>query len=87
LKQQVETKKRNYVQILIGQKSSGTSKTGRYPSMSSRMLKLQEAGRELRCWYAWPPSNVEWSWLEMNKSKFNATCQALRILGWMICDG
>ena len=51
-----------------------------------RMLKLQEAGRELRCWYAWPPSNVEWSWLEMNKSKFNATCQALGILGWMICD-
>ena len=42
---------------------------------TDRMLKLQEAGRELRCWYAWPPSNVEWSWLEMNKSKFNATCQ------------
>mmetsp|Transcript_17943 Transcript_17943/g.40450 ORF Transcript_17943/g.40450 Transcript_17943/m.40450 type:complete len:625 (+) Transcript_17943:21-1895(+) len=40
-----------------------------------RMFSLHMAGRELRCWYAWPPSWVEWSWLEMNKSKFNQTCQ------------
>lgn len=42
---------------------------------SDRMVELREAGRELRCWYAWPPSWVEWSWLEMNKSEFNKTCQ------------
>merc|ERR1711994_1020847 len=35
---------------------------------------LRSAGREFRCWYAWPPSWVEWSWIDMNRSKFNATC-------------
>ena len=45
------------------------------PQPVRRMVELREAGRELRCWYAWPPSWVEWSWLEMNKSKFNKTCQ------------
>jgi len=38
------------------------------------MLALHLAGKELRCWYAWPPSWVEWSWVEVNKSKFNKTC-------------
>ncbi|CAJ1362126.1 unnamed protein product, partial [Effrenium voratum] len=42
---------------------------------AERMLELHEAGKELRCWYAWPPSWVEWSWLELNKSKFNRTCE------------
>jgi len=37
--------------------------------------ELREAGRELRCWYSWPPSWVEWSWIDMNRSKFNATCE------------
>jgi len=45
------------------------------PQAVRRMVELREAGRELRCWYAWPPSWVEWSWLEMNKSEFNKTCQ------------
>lgn len=48
-----------------------------------RMLRDQGAevvramlarGCELRCWYAWTPSWVEWSWLDLNRSKFNATC-------------
>jgi len=38
------------------------------------LYDLQEAGRALRCWYAWPPSWVEWSWIDVNKSKFNHTC-------------
>merc|ERR1712194_723481 len=35
---------------------------------------LRDAGQALRCWYAWPPSWVEWSWVELNRSKFNDTC-------------
>lgn len=34
----------------------------------------REAGKELRCWYAWYPSWIEWSWIDMNRSKFNQTC-------------
>merc|ERR1712217_247287 len=35
---------------------------------------LRDAGQELRCWYSWPSSWIEWSWLDLNNSKFNATC-------------
>lgn len=42
---------------------------------AERMSQLWEAGKALKCWYAWPPSWIEWSWLELNKSKFNATCE------------
>lgn len=35
---------------------------------------MQDAAADFRCWYAWPPSWVEWSWLDLNKSKFNSTC-------------
>ncbi|CAE7347657.1 rib-1 [Symbiodinium microadriaticum] len=38
---------------------------------AERMSHLLEAGKALKCWYAWPPSWIEWSWLELNKSKFN----------------
>jgi len=37
---------------------------------------LAEAGRLLRCWYAWPPSWIEWSWIDLNRSKFNNTCSS-----------
>jgi len=36
--------------------------------------RLREAGRKLRCWYAWYPSWLEWSWIDLNRSKFNDTC-------------
>lgn len=36
--------------------------------------QMMQAGAELRCWYAWPPSNVEWAWIDLNRSKFNKTC-------------
>jgi len=35
---------------------------------------MRDAGKALRCWYSWPPSWVEWSFIELNKSKFNDTC-------------
>merc|ERR1712166_1051858 len=35
---------------------------------------LRKAGEALRCWYAWPPSWLEWSWIDLNRSKFNSTC-------------
>jgi len=35
---------------------------------------LQEGGRAFRCWYAWYPSTLEWSWIDLNRSKFNKTC-------------
>jgi len=35
---------------------------------------MRDAGRKLRCWYAWPPSWVEWTWVDLNRSKFNSTC-------------
>lgn len=40
---------------------------------------MREAGKELRCWYAWPPSWTEWSWIDLNKSKFNHTCSQYHI--------
>eukprot|EP00405_Crypthecodinium_cohnii_P041366 CAMPEP_0206563504 /NCGR_PEP_ID=MMETSP0325_2-20121206/22888_1 /ASSEMBLY_ACC=CAM_ASM_000347 /TAXON_ID=2866 /ORGANISM="Crypthecodinium cohnii, Strain Seligo" /LENGTH=693 /DNA_ID=CAMNT_0054065927 /DNA_START=17 /DNA_END=2098 /DNA_ORIENTATION=+ len=42
-----------------------------YPEV---IYAMQEAGEELRCWYAWPPSFAEWSWIELNKGNFNSTC-------------
>ena len=36
--------------------------------------RLRDSGHAARCWYAWPPSIVEWAWVELNQSKFNATC-------------
>eukprot|EP00927_Polykrikos_kofoidii_P065560 TRINITY_DN6129_c0_g2_i1.p1 TRINITY_DN6129_c0_g2~~TRINITY_DN6129_c0_g2_i1.p1 ORF type:complete len:662 (+),score=77.61 TRINITY_DN6129_c0_g2_i1:170-1987(+) len=41
---------------------------------ADRIFKLVQAGEEMRCWYSWPPSWVEWPWVDLNKSKFNATC-------------
>merc|ERR1712194_651471 len=38
------------------------------------VFAMQEAGKEMRCWYAWPPSWAEWSYIDLNRSKFNATC-------------
>jgi hypothetical protein len=35
---------------------------------------LRAAGEAVRCWYAWPPSWLEWSWIDLNRSKFNSTC-------------
>eukprot|EP00419_Tripos_fusus_P071925 CAMPEP_0172895668 /NCGR_PEP_ID=MMETSP1075-20121228/153622_1 /TAXON_ID=2916 /ORGANISM="Ceratium fusus, Strain PA161109" /LENGTH=189 /DNA_ID=CAMNT_0013750929 /DNA_START=65 /DNA_END=634 /DNA_ORIENTATION=+ len=35
---------------------------------------LRVGGRPFRCWYAWYPSTVEWSWIDLNRSKFNETC-------------
>eukprot|EP00811_Abedinium_folium_P024141 NODE_3388_length_2045_cov_5.776330.p1 GENE.NODE_3388_length_2045_cov_5.776330~~NODE_3388_length_2045_cov_5.776330.p1 ORF type:complete len:668 (+),score=111.25 NODE_3388_length_2045_cov_5.776330:131-2005(+) len=42
-----------------------------YPAV---VRDLQEAGRLARCWYAWPPSWIEWDWIHLNRSKFNSTC-------------
>lgn len=41
--------------------------------------QMRQAGEALRCWYAWPPSWVEWSWIELNRSKFNKTCSEYHI--------
>eukprot|EP00928_Gymnodinium_smaydae_P037025 TRINITY_DN25772_c0_g1_i1.p1 TRINITY_DN25772_c0_g1~~TRINITY_DN25772_c0_g1_i1.p1 ORF type:complete len:728 (-),score=166.66 TRINITY_DN25772_c0_g1_i1:70-2073(-) len=41
--------------------------------------RMRKAGEELRCWYAWPPSWVEFQWLEVNKSKFNVTCSTWHV--------
>merc|ERR1719310_2181013 len=35
---------------------------------------MRRKGMEMRCWYAWTPSWVEWGWTDLNRSKFNATC-------------
>ncbi|CAE8647692.1 unnamed protein product [Polarella glacialis] len=43
------------------------------------VYELQRAGQELKCWYAWPSSWVEWSWIELNRSKFNSTCSAWHV--------
>mmetsp|Transcript_7712 Transcript_7712/g.21816 ORF Transcript_7712/g.21816 Transcript_7712/m.21816 type:complete len:630 (+) Transcript_7712:82-1971(+) len=37
---------------------------------------MREAGSSLRCWYAWYPSWLEWSWIDLNRSKFNSTCDS-----------
>ncbi|CAE7947509.1 rib-1 [Symbiodinium sp. KB8] len=50
---------------------------------AERMSHLLEAGKALKCWYAWPPSWIEWSWLELNKSKFNATCEVAPAAGFI----
>lgn len=40
---------------------------------------LREAGSALRCWYAWYPSWLEWSWIDLNRSKFNGTCASYHL--------
>merc|ERR1712224_870716 len=40
---------------------------------------LRRAGEALRCWYAWPPSWLEWSWIDLNRSKFNDTCGSYHV--------
>lgn len=35
---------------------------------------LRQAGKAMRCWYAWYPSWIEWSFIDLNRSKLNATC-------------
>jgi len=39
------------------------------------IFELSAAGRGFRCWYAWPPSWMEWAWIDLNRSKFNSTCE------------
>merc|ERR1712083_372150 len=36
--------------------------------------KMIEDAAAVRCWYAYIPSFIEWDWIQLNKSKFNATC-------------
>eukprot|EP00440_Ansanella_granifera_P003736 gb/GFBE01004053.1/.p1 GENE.gb/GFBE01004053.1/~~gb/GFBE01004053.1/.p1 ORF type:complete len:633 (+),score=120.75 gb/GFBE01004053.1/:1-1899(+) len=46
---------------------------------AEQIAALYSAGKEFRCWYAWPPSSVEWAFVEVNKSKFNSTCSRWHI--------
>merc|ERR1719282_1077757 len=50
-----------------------------YEEQPATVEQMRIAGSAARCWYSYPPSYIEWDWIELNRSKFNQTCATWHI--------